>query len=78
MQDDKEVLQTEMPRLVEEWGITSCKLFMTYESMRLRDSELLDVMLEARRNGIMTASVSRRLSIVSDDEVRVWLIFWLR
>lgn len=55
-QDDKEIMKEEMPRLVDEWGITSCKLFMTYESMKLGDKELLDVMMEARSNGIMTAS----------------------
>lgn len=56
-QDDKEIMKEEMPRLVDEWGITSCKLFTTYESMKLGDKELLTVMMEARNNGIMTASV---------------------
>ncbi|KAJ7653054.1 putative aminohydrolase [Mycena polygramma] len=52
--DDPDVLETEMPVLVEKWGITSCKLFMTYEAMRLQDYQLLDVMLAALKNSITT------------------------
>ncbi|EIN10308.1 aminohydrolase [Punctularia strigosozonata HHB-11173 SS5] len=51
---DKEVMKDEMPVLVKDWGITSVKLFMTYEAMRLSDSQLLDVMLEAKKNRITT------------------------
>ncbi|ODN78870.1 hypothetical protein L202_04408 [Cryptococcus amylolentus CBS 6039] len=54
VRDDPEVLDDEMPRLVEEWGVTSCKLFMTYESQRLTDRELLDVMVAARKNKVTT------------------------
>ncbi|ODN92750.1 dihydropyrimidinase [Cryptococcus wingfieldii CBS 7118] len=54
VRDDPEVLEDEMPRLVEEWGVTSCKLFMTYESQRLKDRELLDVMVAARKNKVTT------------------------
>ncbi|WVQ80857.1 hypothetical protein IAT38_002964 [Cryptococcus sp. DSM 104549] len=51
---DKKMLEMEMPQLVSKWGITSCKLFMTYAVMQLRDNELLDVMYEARKNEITT------------------------
>ncbi|KAJ6465222.1 putative aminohydrolase [Mycena vitilis] len=54
VRDDQEILETELPVLVEKWGITSCKLFMTYETMRLQDYQLLDVMLAALRNCITT------------------------
>ena len=54
VRDDQDVLEAEMPVLVETWGITSCKLFMTYASMALKDRQLLDVMLEARKNSITT------------------------
>ncbi|KAJ7483440.1 putative aminohydrolase [Mycena latifolia] len=54
VRDDKDVLETELPVLVEKWGITSCKLFMTYETMRLQDYQLLDVMLAALNNSITT------------------------
>jgi dihydropyrimidinase len=52
--NDPDVLQRELPVLVKEWGITSCKLFMTYDTMRLTDRQLLDVMVAARKNSITT------------------------
>ncbi|KAJ6580772.1 putative aminohydrolase [Mycena capillaripes] len=54
VRDDKDVRETEFPILVEKWGITSCKLFMTYQTMRLQDYQLLDVMLAALKNSITT------------------------
>ncbi|KAJ6504502.1 putative aminohydrolase [Mycena vulgaris] len=54
VRDDKDVLETELPVLVEKWGITSCKLFMTYDTMQLQDYQLLDVMLSALKNSITT------------------------
>ncbi|PWN21444.1 aminohydrolase [Microstroma glucosiphilum] len=52
--NDPDVLQSELPVLVKEWGITSCKLFMTYDTMRLTDRQLLDVMVAARKNSVTT------------------------
>ncbi|EAL20006.1 hypothetical protein CNBF3330 [Cryptococcus deneoformans B-3501A] len=49
-----ETLKIELPVIVEKWGITSCKLFMTYAALQLRDNELLDVMYEARKLAITT------------------------
>ncbi|KAJ6195893.1 LOW QUALITY PROTEIN: hypothetical protein J3E72DRAFT_441014 [Bipolaris maydis] len=40
-----EILQDQMSKLVNEEGITSVKLYMTYEPYKLNDGELLDVML---------------------------------
>lgn len=37
-------------------AVTSCKLFMTYTAMQLRDNELLDVMYEARKLAVTTVS----------------------
>ncbi|WWD19802.1 hypothetical protein CI109_104266 [Kwoniella shandongensis] len=54
VRDDEDMLEEELPRLRDEWGVTSCKVFMTYESQRLKDRELLDVMVAARKNGITT------------------------
>ncbi|KAG9964544.1 D-hydantoinase, partial [Aureobasidium melanogenum] len=54
VRNDADILEHELPMLVEDWGITSCKLFMTYESQRLTDSQLLDVMLASQRNEITT------------------------
>ena len=56
VRNDADVLENELPVLVKDWGITSCKLFMTYESQRLADSQLLDVMVAARKNSITTVS----------------------
>ncbi|KIR52635.1 hypothetical protein I315_04879 [Cryptococcus gattii Ru294] len=49
-----ETLKVELPVIVKKWGITSCKLFMTYAALQLRDNELLDVMYEARKLAITT------------------------
>ena len=57
VRDDEDILEKELPIIVNEWGVTSCKLFLTYETMRLRDKELLDVMLAAKRVGMTTVSV---------------------
>lgn len=57
VRNDKEVLQKEMPILRKEWGISSCKLFLTYETQRLTDSQLLDVMYEAKQNAMTTVSL---------------------
>jgi len=35
-------------------GISSLKIYMTYEALQLRDNEILDVLLEARKQGITT------------------------
>ncbi|KAL4804635.1 hypothetical protein BDV18DRAFT_165987 [Aspergillus unguis] len=48
------ILRTELPVLVRDQGISSVKLYMTYQPMRLRDSELLDVMSATRALGMTT------------------------
>lgn len=48
------VLEDELPRLVADHGISSVKLYMTYEPMKLGDADLFAVMLRARRLGITT------------------------
>jgi dihydropyrimidinase len=54
VRNDEDVLRDELPILVRDWGVTSCKLFMTYEAQRLSDGALLDVMWAAKKNGITT------------------------
>ncbi|WWC96579.1 dihydropyrimidinase [Kwoniella sp. B9012] len=51
---DLQMLEKELPKLIEDWGITSCKLFMTYSSMQLSDNQLLDVMYETRKRFMTT------------------------
>lgn len=58
VRNDPEILENELPVLVRDWGVTSCKLFMTYEHQRLTDTQLLDVMLASQKNEITTVFTS--------------------
>ena len=49
----EEALRDALPRLVAE-GITSLKVYMTYDRLRLGDEQLLDVLAAARRLGALT------------------------
>ena len=49
----EEALREDLPRLVAE-GVTSLKVYMTYDRLRLGDEELLDVLAAARRLGALT------------------------
>ena len=46
------IVNEELPFLVQEHGITSVKLYMTYDAMKLRDREILDIMVATRRLGM--------------------------
>lgn len=67
VRNDKEILETELKTLVEEYGVTSVKLFMTYERQRLADRDLLDVMLAARKFEVTTVSLHRAHWLTADD-----------
>ncbi|QGA18914.1 hypothetical protein EYB26_006599 [Talaromyces marneffei] len=54
VRNDADVLENELPVLIKDWGISSCKLFLTYETQRLTDSQLLDIMFAARKHSITT------------------------
>lgn len=54
VRNDADILENELPVLMKDWGISSCKLFLTYETMKMSDSQLLDVMFAARKNLITT------------------------
>ncbi|KAG1809574.1 uncharacterized protein BJ212DRAFT_592547 [Suillus subaureus] len=49
-----QIVEGEFPRMVDEYGITSVKLYMTYKPLRLLDYQILDVMYSARKLGITT------------------------
>lgn len=51
---DNDILDSELPILLADHGVSSVKVFMTYKAMMLRDNELLDVMIRCRRYGITT------------------------
>ena len=48
-----QIINEELPVLVQQ-GITSVKLYMTYEPFQLGDRAILDIMMAARRLGITT------------------------
>lgn len=48
------ILSTEIPLLAQEKGITSVKLYMTYDIMKLNDREILNIMMASRRLGLTT------------------------
>ena len=47
----EKIVNEELPQLKAK-GITSLKLYMTYDPMKLRDREVLDIMTGARRLGL--------------------------
>jgi len=67
VRNDADVLENELPILVKDWGITSCKLFMTYEASRLVDSQLLDVMVVTRKNLVTTVCFSGAVGCINND-----------
>ena len=48
-----QALENEIPQLVEE-GVTSFKIYMTYDLVRLDDRQFLEVLAHARRLGALT------------------------
>jgi dihydropyrimidinase len=48
-----EVLHEELPRAIEE-GITSFKIYMTYDRLIVDDSQMLDIFAVAKRHGALT------------------------
>jgi dihydropyrimidinase len=49
----KHIVDKELPTLVDQ-GITSVKIYMTYDPLRLKDREILQIMTATRRLGITT------------------------
>ena len=59
------ILGSELPALVEQEGITSVKLYMTYDPLKLNDGELLDVMMTTRSLGMTTMVHAENHDMVS-------------
>lgn len=53
--------------ILRQKGISSLKIYMTYEALRLNDSQILDVLLEARRHRITT------LIHAENDDLILWM-----
>lgn len=60
-----QILNAELPGLVKEMGITSVKLYMTYDPMKLNDREILDIMTATRNLGITTMIHAENHDMVS-------------
>lgn len=50
----KKIVDEELPLLVKEKGITSVKLYMTYDPLKLADREILNIMVATRKLGMTT------------------------
>ncbi|KAK3112795.1 hypothetical protein LTR53_010565 [Teratosphaeriaceae sp. CCFEE 6253] len=50
----KEILQDELPVLASERGITSVKLYMTYDAMKVNDREVMDILFACKNLGMTT------------------------
>ena len=50
----REICNNDFKLMVEHYGITSVKIYMTYKSLKLNDYEVLEVMHAARKLGITT------------------------
>lgn len=57
-------MTTEMPLLMSQ-GITSVKLYMTYEPLKLGDASLLDVLMSSRQLGFTTMIHAENSDIIS-------------
>lgn len=59
-----EIMANELPLMMEQ-GISSVKLYMTYEPMKLVDAQLLDVMMAARKLGFTTMVHAENSDIIA-------------
>jgi dihydropyrimidinase len=50
----REILEEELKAIVEREGISSVKLYMTYDPLKLNDAELLDIMMATKSLGMTT------------------------
>ncbi len=50
----EKILQNELKAMVDQEGITSVKLYMTYPAMKLGDGHMLEIMMQARELGVTT------------------------
>ncbi len=62
----QKVLEEELPSLIKG-GYTSFKVYMTYEMLKINDSEILDILAIARRYGALT------MVHAENDEVINWI-----
>ena len=66
------ILQDEIPLLARDEGITSVKLYMTYDRMKLRDREILDIMIASRKLGMTTMIHAENHDMIDLYENLLW------
>lgn len=69
----KNILEEELPPLVKEQGITSVKIYMTYDPLRLGDREILNIMVATRKLGMTTM-----IHAENHDMISLCVLFFLR
>ncbi|EON98405.1 putative amidohydrolase 1 protein [Phaeoacremonium minimum UCRPA7] len=67
----EQILEKELPELVEKEGISSVKLYMTYEPMKLGDADLFNIMMQARSLGITTMIHAENSDIIEQITKRL-------
>ena len=50
----KKIVEEELPIIAKEKGVTSVKLYMTYDPLKLGDRQILDIMVSTRKLGMTT------------------------
>ena len=60
----RRVLEEDLQVMVEQYGITSIKIYMTYASSKLNDYQILDVLHSARKLGITTMVHAENADVV--------------
>jgi dihydropyrimidinase len=60
----KKIVEEELPILVK-MGITSVKLYMTYDPMKLADREILNIMVATRKLGMTTMVHAENSDIIA-------------
>jgi len=58
------VLEQDLKTMVEHYGITSIKIYMTYNSMMLRDYQILNLLCVAQEFGILTMVHAENADVV--------------
>ncbi|KAH8892651.1 D-hydantoinase [Thozetella sp. PMI_491] len=61
----QQILNEELPVLAQEQGITSVKLYMTYDPLKLNDREMLYVMMRCRSLGMTTMIHAENADMIS-------------
>jgi dihydropyrimidinase len=68
----KKIIEEELPLLVKEKGITSVKLYMTYDPLKLADRQILDIMVATRKLGVTTMVHAENHDMIALCVLSLW------